>query len=189
MHRWIPKSALLPALAGVLSLLLASAGLAACSPTPTPEPTATSEPTDVPTALPPPSTATTAATATEAATATAEPTAVPAMATAAGVAPDRPAAAAPPPTAPPPAPAYEVQLWADQPRLPKDLGCTTIHWNVIGAKEVYLRWPNQDENKVEHAGTQEGVCLDEGERAIFTWRIVRQDGSNDIREMALERDD
>ncbi len=183
MKRVVPIPYLRATLAGGALALLLTFGLTACTPTPTPEPTATVEPTDVPTALPPPSTATPRPTATEPATATStsEPTVVP----------TEPQAAAPPqPTAVPPSPAptYEVKWWADQAHMPKDLGCTSINWEVTGAKEVYLRWPDQDENLVEHAGRQEGVCLKEGERAVFTLRVVKPDGSNDIREMKLERD-
>jgi hypothetical protein len=162
--------------------------LAGCAkPTPTPEPTATAEPTI---ALPT-ETATLAATATVSATATSEPTTVPPTEAAAQpAAPVAPAATqGPRPSAVPPPSAYVVQLWADQPHLDRDLGCTVIHWDVTGAKEVWLRWPNQGENQVEAKGTQEGVCIDEGERAVFTLRVVKPDGSDDVREMVLERDE
>jgi len=175
---------------GGLVAILASAMLLACAdPTPTPAPTATSEPTTMPTDVPPTATATIGATATVTptdapASATPEPTDEPRAPASPNPAVARPAA--PRPTA---APAYEVKWWADQPHLDKDLGCTAMTWEVTGAKAVYLRWPNQDEHQVGLTGRQEGVCIDEGERAVFTLRVVRPDGSQEVREMALERDD
>lgn len=172
--------------------LLALAGCASPTPvpTPTPEPTL-APPTETATAE---ASATLSATATLSVTATSEPTvAPPTLAATTAAQPAGPTAppvtAAPRPSAVPPPLAYDVQLWADQPNLPKDLGCTVIHWNVIGAKEVWLRWPNQGENQVEAKGTQEGVCIDEGERAVFTLRVVKPDGSDDVREMVLEREE
>jgi hypothetical protein len=169
----------------VLGLVVAG-GCAGPSPTPPPSPT------PAPTELPPPTASPTEALPTDTATPEASATPEPSATLPATSAPARTAAAAPPrPTAVPPAPAvtYDVRWWADQPRLPKDLGCTTIHWEVVGAKEVYLRWPHQDENKVQASGVQEGVCIDEGERAVFTLRVVKPDGSQDVREMVLERED
>jgi hypothetical protein len=170
------------------ALLPALAGCASPTPTPTPVPTQTSEPTATATEPQPTETATVEPTATITPTETVAPTAprpAAAPATQGAAAPTRRPAV---PTAAPAA-RYVVNLWADQPVLPKDLGCTTIHWQVVGGKEVWLRWPNQDEQKVEAAGTQEGVCIDEGERAVFTLRVVKPDGANDVHEMTLERED
>jgi hypothetical protein len=171
---------------GLLAVAALSAIVAACAtPEPTPVPTAIPLPTVEPTLAPPTEPPTEAASPTAEATATElPPTAAPTRPPQAAA---QPAASKVPPA--PPAPAYDVKWWADQPRMPKDLGCTQINWEVTGGKEVWLRWPNQDEQKVEAKGRQEGVCLNEGERAVFTLRVVRQDGTSDIREMALERDD
>jgi hypothetical protein len=176
------RRACLPALAlawGTLALV----GCAA--PSPTPEPTASPVPTGTATALPS-ETPTEEATATQSATATLEPTAVPTTAAAAATRPPAQPTALPP-TAAPAAAAYDVKWWADKAQLTLEENCTAINWEVTGAKEVWLQWPHQAENQVEPKGRQDYVCIGEGERAIFKLRMVLPDGSHDLREMLIER--